>query len=67
MLHGFDLAEGSELRARFGAATEHAAEAARLGETALGELQSRRRGLGASLVLVLLLLVALAAKIRQLG
>lgn len=67
LLHGYSLAEDGELRRQFDAAIGHAAEAARLGEEALEELQSRRRGLGASLVLVLVALVALAIKIRQLG
>jgi hypothetical protein len=67
LLHSYSLAEDGELRGKFGAAVEHAASAARLGEQARGELQARRRGLGASLVLVLAALVALAIKIRQLG
>jgi hypothetical protein len=67
LLHSYSLEEGDELRKRFAAATEHAVSAARLGEAALGELEKRRRGLGASLVLVLAALIALAIKIRQLG
>jgi hypothetical protein len=67
LLHSYTLAEDSELRKRFAAASEHAVEAARSGEKALQELETRRRGLGASLVLVLVALVALAIKIRQLG
>ena len=67
LLHGFSLEEGGELRQRFAAAHEHAANAGRLGEEALAELQSRRRGLAGSLVLVAAALVALTIKIRQLG
>jgi hypothetical protein len=67
LLHGFSLDEGGELRKRFAAADQHAASAARLGEEGLAELQSRRRGLAGSLVLVVVALVALAVKIRQLG
>ena len=67
LLHSYSLEEGGELRQRFADATEHAADAARLGEEALGELQARRRGLGAALVFVVAALAALAIKIRQLG
>ena len=67
LLHGFTLEEGGELRQRFAAADSHAASATRLGEQALAELQARRRGLAGSLVLVVIALVALAIKIRQLG
>jgi hypothetical protein len=67
LLHGFSLAEDGELQQRFQAAIDHATAAGRLGEEALSELQARRRGLGASLVLVVVALVALAIKIRQLG
>ncbi|HUP22319.1 MAG TPA: hypothetical protein VNB06_05205 [Thermoanaerobaculia bacterium] len=67
LIHSYSLAEDGELRQRFDAAIAHAASAAQLGEEALGELRTRRRGLGASLLLVLAALVALTIKIRQLG
>jgi len=67
LLHSFSLVEGGELRQRFASAEEHAKAATILGEKAVAEIQTRRRGLAGSLVLVAAALVALAIKIRQLG
>lgn len=45
----------------------HGEAALRLSEEALAELVFRRRGLAVALVFVVLLLIALTLKIRQLG
>ena len=67
LVHTFSAASDGEFVATAERGLEHATEAIHLAEEALGELSFRRRGLAASLIVILLVLVALALKIRQLS
>jgi hypothetical protein len=62
LIHAFDP---ERLIERTGEGRVVAAAALAAGETAMGEIQYRRAGLAVSLVLVLLVLVALYLKIRE--
>ncbi|HVS01872.1 MAG TPA: hypothetical protein VMT16_03805 [Thermoanaerobaculia bacterium] len=66
LVHTFSAAEDSAFVEKHAEGLEHAQAALRLGQEARDELAFRRRGLAASLGIILLVLVALALKIRQL-
>ena len=66
LVHTFSAAEDGAFLAKQAEGMEHAEEALRAGRAALDELRFRRVGLAASLVVVLVVLVALALKIRSL-
>lgn len=65
LVHAFSVAEGSRFLAKHEEGIEQARTALELAQAALDELAFRRRGLAVFLVLVLLVLVGLALKIRQ--
>jgi hypothetical protein len=67
LVHTFAAGEGSEFMAKHREGIEQAGEALAAAQAALDELRFRRRGLFVTLALILLLLVGLALKIRQLG
>lgn len=67
LVHSFETGEGTELASRHAEGVESAKEALEAGEAALQELRFRRKGLAASLVVILALLIALGLKIRQLS
>jgi hypothetical protein len=67
LIHSFRGGDGNPFAEKQKEALESANAALEAGEAALGELGSRRQGLAASLIIVLLVLVALALKIRSLG
>jgi hypothetical protein len=67
LVHGFSAAPDSEFMIRQAEGIEHAEAALGHARDALAELAFRRRGLAVALIFVLLLLIALAIKIRQLG
>ena len=67
LVHTFSAGEGSEFMAKHREGIEQAREALAAAQAALDELRYRRRGLFVTLALILLLLVGLALKIRQLG
>ena len=67
LVHSFDASPQSDLDKTAAAAKDHARAALAAGNGALGELAYRRSGLAVSLLFVLLVLVALGLKIRQLS
>jgi hypothetical protein len=67
LLHQFTTDEDSNFVAKYKEGLEHADAALGAGREALGELSFRRRGLAISLVIILLVLVGLGLKIRQLS
>ena len=67
LLHEFTAGEDSQFAAKYEEGLEHANAALESGQDALGELTFRRRGLAVSLVIILLVLVALGSKIRQIS
>ncbi len=67
LLHEFTAGEDSQFAAKYEEGLEHANAALDSGHEALGELTFRRKGLAISLVIILLLLVALGLKIRQIS
>jgi hypothetical protein len=66
LVHGFSLADDSEFVAKQAEGLEHAQAALLAGREGLNELGFRRRGLAISLILIVLVLVGIAMKIRQL-
>jgi hypothetical protein len=66
LLHSFEGGEQSPFAEKQAEATAVADRALEAGEAALGELRFRRQGLAASLGVIVLVLVALALKIRSL-
>ncbi|RMG44584.1 MAG: hypothetical protein D6718_09670 [Acidobacteria bacterium] len=67
MVHTFDVSEGSEFAKGLEEGQAHAAAALDYGKKALEELQLRRRWLAVSLVVIVLVLIGLALKVRQLS
>jgi cytochrome c553 len=67
LVHTFDASESSAFAEAHEEGMEQARSALDLARAALGELAYRRRGLALTLGLILLVLVGLALKIRQLG
>lgn len=67
LIHTFSTDEEGEFMKRHAEGMAHGEAALRLSEEALAELVFRRRGLAVALVFVVLLLIALTLKIRQLG
>jgi hypothetical protein len=67
LLHSFSAAEDGPFAAKHEEGLEHASAALEAGQEALGELAFRRRGLAVSLVFILLVLVGLGLKIRQIS
>ena len=67
LVHTFDASEGSQFAKQHADGVAQAKTALDQAQSALGELKYRRRGLGVSLVVILLVLVALGLKIRQLS
>ena len=65
LLHTFDTSEGSEFMTAHAEGLGHADAALAAGEEALGELLFRRQGLAVALALIVLVLVGLALKIRE--
>ncbi len=65
LVHGFSVAEDGEFMKQHGAGMQHARAALDRGQAALDELSFRHRGLWVALGLVVLALVALALKIRD--
>jgi hypothetical protein len=66
LVHSFASQPGSAFMKKHAEGVGHAKAALATSQRALGELAYRRKGLAVSLVLIVLLLVALALKIRQL-
>jgi hypothetical protein len=67
LVHAFSTDEGGPFLAKYAEGRAHAEAALERGEEARHELLFRHRGLWASLGVILLVLVALGVKIRQLG
>jgi Cytochrome c3 len=67
LVHGFSVADDSAFVATYDKGIEEAKKAIDSGRVAREELAFRRRGLGVALLIISVLLVALALKIRQLG
>jgi hypothetical protein len=67
LVHDFRASEGSDFVVKHAEGLEHAAAALRDGQRALDELRYRRVGLAVSLVFIVLVLVGIALKIRQLA
>jgi hypothetical protein len=67
LVHAFSVAEDGAFEEKYRQGEEHAQAAVAGAHGALTELSYRRRGLAVSLVLIGLVLVALALKIRQLS
>lgn len=67
LVHQFMTGEESSFTAKYHEGLEHANAALDAGREALDELAIRRRGLAISLVIILLVLLALGLKIRQLS
>jgi hypothetical protein len=66
LVHGFVADDGSEFAAKQAEGLEHARAALLAGQGGLDELRFRRWGLAISLVFIVLILVGIAVKIRQL-
>ncbi len=66
-MHAFATGEGSAFAAKQAEGLGHAREAMVAGREALRELVVRRRGLAVSLFFILLVLIGLGLKIRQLS
>ncbi len=67
LLHQFTLGEDSEFVTKQTEGMEHALAGLEAGQEALGELGFRRQGLVVSLVIIVLVLMGLALKIRQIS
>jgi len=67
LVHSFSSGEGSEFAAKQAEGLEHAHAALLAGQGGLDELRFRRNGLVISLVFIVLVLIGLAVKIRQMG
>lgn len=67
LVHGFATTPESEFVRKHGEGMQHAGAALATARGALEELGSRRRGLGAFLVVVAFVLLSLALKIRQIS
>ena len=67
LLHQFTAGEDSSFTAKYKEGLEHSNAALDAGREALDELAFRRRGLAVSLVIILLVLLGLGLKIRQLS
>jgi hypothetical protein len=67
LVHGFSPAEGSEFATKQAEGLEHARAALLAGQEGLDQLRFRRIGLAISLVFIVLVLIGIAMKIRQLG
>jgi hypothetical protein len=67
LVHGFSVAEDSAFVEAYDEGMAHAREALETGHRAVDELAYRRRGLIVALAIIVVLLVGLALKIRQLG
>jgi hypothetical protein len=67
LVHSFATGEGSTFQERQEEGLESAQAALQAGQEALGELAFRRQGLIVALVLIVLVMVGLAVKIRQLA
>ena len=66
-VHTFDASEGSQFAKQHDDGVAQARTALDEAQTALDELEYRRRGLGVSLVVILLVLIGLGLKIRQIS
>jgi hypothetical protein len=66
LVHGFSVAEDSAFMESHAEGIEHARAALATGRQAIDELAFRRQGLGVALLIIVVLLVALAMKIRRL-
>jgi hypothetical protein len=66
LVHGFSPAEGSEFATKQAEGLEHARAALLAGQEGLDQLRFRRWGLAISLVFIVLILIGIAMKIRQL-
>jgi hypothetical protein len=67
LVHTFSAEDGGAFAKKHDEGIEHARSALEAGRAALGELGFRRKGLAVSLGVILLVLVALGWKIRQIG
>jgi hypothetical protein len=67
LVHSFASAPGSAFQKKHGEGIAHARAALEAGRKALGELSFRRKGLAISLGLIVLVLIGLAWKIRELS
>jgi hypothetical protein len=67
LLHSFQGGKEGPFAVKQAEGLADANQALEAGQAALGELRFRRRGLGASLAIIVLVLVGLALKIRSLG
>jgi hypothetical protein len=67
LVHTFAVGEGTPFEEKHAEGIEHARQALQAGQAAMDELHFRHRGLAASLVVILALLIGLALKIRQLS
>jgi hypothetical protein len=67
LVHGFSVDEDSEFMETHARGMEHAESAFEAGIEALGELAFRRKGLLVSLAIIILVLIGLAMKIRQMS
>ncbi len=67
LLHSFSVDEDSDYVAAFETGMEHANAALAAGQDALDELSFRRRGLAVALVFIVLVLIALGLKIREIS
>lgn len=67
LLHAFDVDEGSEFLATHEEGIAHVQAALEAGQHALDELAFRRRGLAIALVIILVVLIALGMKIREIS
>ena len=65
LVHGFSAEAGSAFREKQAEGIGHAEAALQAGHAAMNELGNRRRGLGISLIFILLTLIGLGIKIRQ--
>jgi hypothetical protein len=66
LVHAFAPGEGSQFADKQAEGVEHARAALLAGQSGLHELRFRRRGLALSLVFIVLVLIGIALKIRQL-
>jgi hypothetical protein len=67
LVHGFSVDEDSEFMETHARGMEHAEAAFEAGIAAMGELAFRRKGLLVSLAIIILVLIGLAFKIRQMS
>ena len=65
LVHSFSTEEGSPFSQTAAEGLQHAQAASRMGLAALEELEFRRQGLAASLGIILLVLIGLGLKIRE--